>query len=57
MPYITEFFKQYTEEVPVIVLFAAVEPFPHLKDWKNWKLGPTQFSLFTWNAWEWEVSK
>jgi len=57
MPYITTFFKEFSTEVPVIVLFAAVEPYPHLVNWKNWKQGPTQYSYFTWNSWEWEVSK
>ncbi len=57
LPYITTFFKEYTKDVPVIVLFAAVEPYPHLVNWKNWKQGPTQYSYFTWNSWEWEISK
>jgi peptide/nickel transport system substrate-binding protein len=56
-PYLTTFFKEFTNDVPVIVLYGSSEPFPHRVGWKNFKAGPTSQSLFTWNSWEWEVSK
>lgn len=57
MPYLTTFFKELTKDVPVIMLYASQEPFPYRVDWKNFKPGPTQYSLATWNPWEWEVYK
>lgn len=57
MPYLTTFFKEMTKDMPVIFLYGAAWPYPHLTEWKNFKAGLTQHSYPTWNAWEWEVSK
>lgn len=57
IPYYTTFFKEMTNDVPVIFFYGSAEPFPRLTNWKNFKAGPTQYSYPTWNAWEWEVSK
>jgi peptide/nickel transport system substrate-binding protein len=57
LPYLKTFFKEMTNDVPVIFLYGSAEPFPHLVNWKNFKPGPTQYDNWTWNSWEWEVSK
>jgi len=57
LPYIFAFFKELTKEVPVVFLYGSAEPFPHRTGWKNFKPGPTQYSLPTWNSWEWELMK
>ena len=57
IPYLTTFFKAMTNDVPVLFLFGATWAYPHLVNWTNFKAGPTQFSLPTWNPWEWEVAK
>jgi peptide/nickel transport system substrate-binding protein len=57
LPYITSFFKEMTNEIPQIFLYGASWPYPHLVGWKNFKPGATQYSLPTWNSWEWEVYK
>jgi len=56
-PYYATFFKEMTNDVPVVFFYGSNEPFPHVANWTNFKAGPTQFSYDTWNAWEWEVSK
>ena len=56
-PYIEKFFQLFTRDVPVIPLFAATEPYPYRVTFKNFKPGPTQWSNFGWNAWQWEISK
>jgi peptide/nickel transport system substrate-binding protein len=56
-PYIEEFFKIWTEEVPVIPLFSNTRVWAHRPGFENFKPGPTQFAVDTWNVWEWEISK
>jgi peptide/nickel transport system substrate-binding protein len=56
-PFIETFFKLWTDNVPVLPLFAATEPFVYRAGFKNFKVGPTQYSKAGWNAWEWELSK
>jgi hypothetical protein len=43
--------------MPQIYLYGSSWPYPHLVGWKNFKPGATQYSLPTWNSWEWEVYK
>jgi peptide/nickel transport system substrate-binding protein len=57
MPYLTTFFREMTKDMPVIFLYGAAWPYPHLTEWKNFKAGLTQYAYPTWNPWEWEVSK
>jgi peptide/nickel transport system substrate-binding protein len=57
LPYLLTFFKELNADVPVIYLWGSAEPFPYTAGWKNFRPGPTQFSLMTWNSWEWEVYK
>jgi peptide/nickel transport system substrate-binding protein len=57
LPYLKTFFQELTKDMPVIFLYGSSEPFPHLVNWKNFKPGPTQYTYWTWNSWEWEVSK
>ena len=56
-PYMNEFFKELTTDVPTIVLYGGVWVYPHLVGWKNFRPGATQYSVPTWNSWEWEVVK
>lgn len=56
-PHLNAFFKEFTKDVPVIMLYGSSEPFPYVTGWKNFKPGPTSSSLVTWNSWEWEVYK
>lgn len=55
--YLNTFFHEMSVDVPVVFLFGAAWPYPHLANWKNFKPGATQYSLVTWNSWEWEVEK
>jgi peptide/nickel transport system substrate-binding protein len=56
-PFIETFFQAWTQEVPVIPLFAASEPYVYGAGFKNFKPGMTNNSTAGWNAWEWEISK
>ena len=56
-PFIETFFKAFSENVPVIPLFAATEPMVMRTGLKNAKIGPTQYNAFGWNIWEMELSK
>jgi peptide/nickel transport system substrate-binding protein len=56
-PLIEKFFQAFSNDVPVIPLHAATEPYVYRTGLKNFKPGLTQYSVFSWNAWEWELSK
>lgn len=57
LPYLKTFFKEMTNDAPVIFLFGSAWPYPHRTGWENFKAGSTQYSYPTWNPWEWEVYK
>jgi ABC-type transport system substrate-binding protein len=56
-PFIEKFFQLWTENVPVIPLFAATEPYVYRAGFVNFKVGPTQYAPVGFNSWEWELSK
>jgi peptide/nickel transport system substrate-binding protein len=56
-PFIETFFKLWSENVPVLPLFAATEPYVYRAGFENFKVGPTQYSTVGWNSWEWALSK
>jgi peptide/nickel transport system substrate-binding protein len=56
-PFIEKFFQAFANDVPVIPLYAATEPLVYRASLKNFKPGVTQYSVLTWNAWEWELTK
>lgn len=56
-PFIEKFFQIWTENVPVIPLFAATEPYVYRAGFVNFKVGPTQYAPVGFNSWEWELSK
>ena len=57
IPYMNTFFHEMSVDLPVIFLYGAAWPYPHLTNWTNFKPGSTQYSYVTWNSWEWEVMK
>lgn len=56
-PILAEFYKLWTDAVPVIPLFSNTRVYVTRTGWENWKAGPTQYAPDTWNIWEWRVSK
>ena len=56
-PFIEKFFQAFSTDVPVIPLHASTEPYVYRTGLKNFKPGLTQNSVFSWNAYEWELSK
>jgi peptide/nickel transport system substrate-binding protein len=56
-PLIEKFFQAFSTDVPVIPLHAATEPYIYRAGLTNFKVGLTQYSVFSWNAWEWELTK
>jgi peptide/nickel transport system substrate-binding protein len=57
LPYLKTFFKAMTDDLPVIYFYGSAVPYPHRVNWVNFRSGSTQYSLPTWNSWEWEVSR
>jgi len=56
-PILEEFFKIWTENVPVIPLFSNTRVYVVRTGFANFKPGPTQYAADGWNAWEWELVK
>ncbi len=56
-PILEEFFKIWTENVPVIPLFSNTRVYVVRVGFANFKPGPTQYAADGWNAWEWELVK
>jgi peptide/nickel transport system substrate-binding protein len=56
-PYYETFFQEWTREVPVIPLFSNTAIGVTRVGMEGYRPGPTQFSVDTWNAWEWALSK
>jgi peptide/nickel transport system substrate-binding protein len=56
-PVLDEFFKIWTDEVPVIPLFANTRVYVVRTGFENWKAGPTNAAPDTWNSWEWALEK
>jgi peptide/nickel transport system substrate-binding protein len=56
-PILAEFFKIWTENVPVIPLFSNTRVYVIRAGFANFKPGPTQYAADGWNAWEWELKK
>ena len=57
LPFIYDFFKQWTAEVPVIPLFVNSVPVAYRAGFKNYTCGPTSTAACGWNAYTWELSK
>jgi peptide/nickel transport system substrate-binding protein len=56
-PYYETFFQEWTREVPVIPLFTNTRVWVTRAGLSNYKPGPTQYAVDTWNFWEWELYK
>jgi peptide/nickel transport system substrate-binding protein len=56
-PVLEEFFKIWTDEVPVIPLFSNTRVYVVRNGFENWKAGPTSAAPDTWNSWEWSLMK
>ncbi len=56
-PVIEEFYKIWTENVPVIPIFSNTRVWVVRPGFLNYKPGATQYGPDPWNAWEWELSK
>ena len=56
-PYYETFFQEWTREVPVIPLFSNTRVWVIRNGFENFIPGPTQFSVDTWNVWEWRLFK
>jgi peptide/nickel transport system substrate-binding protein len=56
-PVLEEFYKIWTDNVPVIPFFSNTRVYVARPGFVNFKPGPTQFAADGWNAWEWELSK
>jgi peptide/nickel transport system substrate-binding protein len=56
-PILDEFFKIWTDNVPVIPLFSNTRVYVIRTGFSNWKAGPTSTAPDGWNAWEWELVK
>jgi peptide/nickel transport system substrate-binding protein len=55
MPYLEEFYNIFTDEIPVIPLFANTNVYVTRTGFLNYKPGPTNQAPDTWNVWEWEL--
>jgi peptide/nickel transport system substrate-binding protein len=56
-PYLEQFYQLWTDEVPVIPLFSNTRVWANRPGFENFIPGPTQYSIETWNVWEWTISK
>ena len=56
-PFIEKFFQDFANDVPVIPLYAATEPYVYRSGLENFKPGLTAAAVFSWNSWEWKLTK